>query len=153
MRIVLFMWEPVLECSQNRIYLRPDLRKAGFHAQNNKIHFSPTNNSCTCWLTIQPGIDAESCPGCFCCGLFLRLVRRPRVYGSPSNGFTSLGKQTAGCNSPHDWLMSLAMDLTALCDMWRWNWHQWMPFGWFWWRCSLCPPLRGYPPTYHPPTL
>ena len=29
-----------------------------------------------------------------------------------------LGKQTAGCNSPHDWLMSLAMDLTALCDMW-----------------------------------
>ena len=30
-----------------------------------------------------------------------------------------LGKQTAGCNSPHDWLMSLAMDLTALCDIWR----------------------------------
>ena len=27
--------------------------------------------------------------------------------------------QTAGCNSPHDWLMSLAMDLTVLCDMWR----------------------------------
>ena len=30
-----------------------------------------------------------------------------------------LGKQTADCNSPHDWLISLAMDLTALCDMWR----------------------------------
>ena len=30
-----------------------------------------------------------------------------------------LDKQTAGCNSPHDWLMSFAMDLTALCDMWR----------------------------------
>ena len=30
-----------------------------------------------------------------------------------------LDKQTAGCNSPHDWPMSLAMDLTALCDMWR----------------------------------
>ena len=28
-----------------------------------------------------------------------------------------LGKQTAGCNSPHDWLMSLAMDLAALCDI------------------------------------
>ena len=27
-----------------------------------------------------------------------------------------LGKQTDGCNSPHDWLMSLAMDLTALCE-------------------------------------
>ena len=24
-----------------------------------------------------------------------------------------LGKQTASCNSPHDWLMSLAMDLAA----------------------------------------
>ena len=30
-----------------------------------------------------------------------------------------LGKQTAGCNSPHNWLISLAMDLTALCEMWR----------------------------------
>ena len=30
-----------------------------------------------------------------------------------------LGKQTASCNLPHDWLMSLAMDLAALCEMWR----------------------------------
>ena len=30
-----------------------------------------------------------------------------------------LDKQTAGCNSSHDWLMSLAMDLATLCDMWR----------------------------------
>ena len=29
-----------------------------------------------------------------------------------------LDKQTAGGNSPHDWLMSSAMDLAALCDMW-----------------------------------
>ena len=34
------------------------------------------------------------------------------MAGSP------LGKQTAGCNLPHDWLMSLAIDVTALCDMW-----------------------------------
>ena len=26
-------------------------------------------------------------------------------------------KQTAGCNSPHNWLVSVAMDLAALCDM------------------------------------
>ena len=26
-------------------------------------------------------------------------------------------KQTAGCNSPHNWLMSLAMDLAGLYDM------------------------------------
>ena len=28
-----------------------------------------------------------------------------------------LDKQTATCNSPHNWLMSLAMDLAGLCDM------------------------------------
>ena len=27
-----------------------------------------------------------------------------------------LDKQTAGCNSPHDWLMSFAMDLVALFE-------------------------------------
>ena len=27
-----------------------------------------------------------------------------------------LDKQTAGCNSPHYWLISLAMDLAALGD-------------------------------------
>ena len=33
---------------------------------------------------------------------------------------SSSDKQTAGCESPCDWLISLAMDLT---DMWRWKWH------------------------------
>ena len=42
-----------------------------------------------------------------------------------------LYKKTASCNSPNDWLMSLSMDLVALCDMWRLKWHQWMPFGCF----------------------
>ena len=32
------------------------------------------------------------------------------------NSFIHLGKQTAGCRSPHEWLM-LAMDLAALCDV------------------------------------
>ena len=30
-------------------------------------------------------------------------------------------KQTAGCISPFHWLMSLAMDSAALCDMWGEN--------------------------------
>ena len=30
-----------------------------------------------------------------------------------------LDKQTAGCNSPHDRPVCLAMDLAASCDMWR----------------------------------
>ena len=29
---------------------------------------------------------------------------------------SSSDKQTAGCESPHNWLMSLALDLAALCD-------------------------------------
>ena len=34
----------------------------------------------------QPGIGAESCPGCSCCGLFVRVVRCPWVFGCSSNG-------------------------------------------------------------------
>ena len=30
-----------------------------------------------------------------------------------------LDKLTAGCNSSHNWLVCLAMDLAALCDMRR----------------------------------
>ena len=56
-------------------------------------------------------------------------------------------KQTASCDPPHDWLISLAMDLAALCDKWRWKWHQWMPFSCFQSRRSLCLQICGYPPT------
>ena len=59
--------------------------KDAFQAHNSKTHFSPSNDSCIHWITIQASIEAESCLGCFCCGLFLRLVRRPRVLGLPSN--------------------------------------------------------------------
>ena len=128
----------------------PDLRKASFHAHSSKAHFSPSNNSYTRWLTIQPGIDAEICLGCFAVACFWGLSDIHKCTGRLQMAAYPLGKQTAGCNSPHDWMMSLSMDLTALCDMWRWKWHQWMPFGWFWWRRSLCPPLCGFPST---PTL
>ena len=40
-----------------------------------------------------------------------------------------LDKQTASCNSPNNWLISLAMDLAAFCDMLKSQWHQWMSFG------------------------
>ena len=33
-----------------------------------------------------------------------------------------LDKQTASCISPHNRLMSLAMDLAAMRDMWRLKW-------------------------------
>ena len=32
---------------------------------------------------------------------------------------SSLGKQMADCDLLHNWLMSMAMDLAALCDMCR----------------------------------
>ena len=114
------------------MYMWPNLTKATFHAHNIKTHFSPSNDTCSHWLTIQAGIHAESCLGCFFCGLFLRPVRCPWVLRSPSNCYIHIpfDKQTAGCNSPHGWLMSLAMDLDALCDMWWRKWHHWMPFSW-----------------------
>ena len=44
-----------------------------------------------------------------------------------------LDKQTAGCNLPHNWLITMAMNWSALCDTWSWKWHQWMSFV-----CSQC---------------
>ena len=70
-------------------YMWSNLRKASFHAHNSKTHFSPSNNGCIHSLTIKPGIDAESCPGCFWCGLFLWLIGHPRVLRSPLNGSIS----------------------------------------------------------------
>ena len=71
------------------VHMWPEMRKTGFHTHSSKTHFSPSNDSCTHWLTIQAGIDTESCPGCFCCSLFMRLVIRPRALGLPSNGCIS----------------------------------------------------------------
>ena len=54
----------------------------------------------------------------FVCDLFLRLVRHPRVLGLLQMTLYLLDKQTASCNSLHDWLMSLAINLVVLSDMW-----------------------------------
>ena len=103
-----------------------------------------TNNSGRHWCWKFPGVlllwlFSEACQ------TFTSVrVAFTKIAPSP------LDKQTASCNLLHDWLMSLAMDLAALCDMWRLKWHQWMPFAWFCWRRSFCPPLRGYPPPSHP---
>ena len=73
------------------IYVTIDLRKATFHTHTHTTarHISASNNSCTHQLTIQAGIRTESCSGCFCCGLFLRLVICPRVLGWSLNGSIS----------------------------------------------------------------
>ena len=139
----------------------PDFRKSAFHAPNSKTHFSPSKR----WLYTHAltnnsvrGICTESCSSCFCCGLFLSLFRRPRMPVPMIFKWLELRihlplkKQTDSCHLPHPatgWL-SLAMDLLALYDMWKWKLHQWTPFGCF--RCwrSLCPPLCGYTLPSHP---
>ena len=55
----------------------------------------------------------------FAVACFLGLSDIYECLGNLQMTACPLGKQTADCNSPHDWLMSLTMDLTALCDMWR----------------------------------
>ena len=55
---------------------------------------------------------------------FLSLFDIHMCSGDLQMALSSLGKQTADCESSHNWLMSLSMDLAALCDIWRWKWHQ-----------------------------
>ena len=131
--------------------MRPDLRKAGFHTHDSKTYFSPskwlyilTNNSGNYWCWKLPKL------------LLLWVVSE--AYQMSTSAWVAFkwlhiplaSRQLDVRNSPHDWLISLAMDLAALCDMWKWKWHQWMPFGRFYWRHSLFLPLCGYLPT---PTL
>ena len=50
---------------------------------------------------------------------FLSLSDIHKCLGGLQMDPSSLDKQKADCDSPHNWLMSLATDLAALCDMWR----------------------------------
>ena len=49
------------------------------------------------------------------------------VFKWPHPVWTS--KQTAGCKLPHDWLVTLAIDLATFCDMWSSKEPQLTPFG------------------------
>ena len=118
------------------------------HTQQQDTLFSPSNNNSTHLLIFQGGIGAESFPGCFCCGLFLRLVRCPRALGLSSKCSISPWQADSRQQFTTGLADELAMNLAALCDIWRQKWHQWMPFGCFQSRCSLCPPLHGYPPSH-----
>ena len=52
----------------------------------------------------------------FAVACFLGLTDIHECSGGLQMATYSFDKQTTGCNSPHDWLLSLAMDLAALCD-------------------------------------
>ena len=109
----------------------PDLLKGVLYMHSFKIYFSSPFDSYINGPTAHVCDTAKSWTVYFYSGLFLQPVWHPTVLGWPLNGPSSLVKQTADCDSPHNWLMSLAADLTALCNMWIWKWHQWMPFGCF----------------------
>ena len=57
------------------------------------------------------------------CNCFSGLSDIHKCSGGLQMAPYPIDRQTAGCNSPHDWLMSVAVDLVALCDMWRSKWH------------------------------
>ena len=87
-------------------------------------HFDNYLNGPTHTCLIMLKVDQSA----FTQASFSSLLNVHEYSGGLQMALSSLDKETAGCNSPHDWLMSLTMDLAALCDMWRWKWHQWMPF-------------------------
>ena len=97
----------------------PDLRKPTFHEHNSKTHFSPSNDSCTHYLTIQAGIGAKVAQAAFAVACLWGFIDIQKCSGSLQMAPSLFDKQTASYDSPHDWLMNLPMDLAALCDMWR----------------------------------
>ena len=104
--------------------------KSGFHAHN-KTHFSHQTIAVHIDWQFKQVLMLKVAWANFAVACFWGFSDIHNCLGHLPMAVYPLGKQTASCNSPHNWLMSLAMDLAALCDMWRWKWHQWMPFGWF----------------------
>ena len=96
-----------------------------------KTHFSSPSVSYINAPTAHVFNTTEGWTVCFHSGLFLKPVWCPRMFGWPLNGPIFPWQQTAVCESPYSWLMSLAMDLAALCYILRWKWHQWKSFGCF----------------------
>ena len=107
-----------------------------------------TNKNFGVWcLSITRGHTVLTKCLCYLHSLFLRYLW---VLGWSSNVATSLDKETVGCNSPYNWLMNLAVDLAALCDVWRWKMVPVDTIWFFYWWCSLClilfpPPFTLYP--------
>ena len=54
-------------------------------------------------LMVYAGIGSKRYPGCFCYGLFFRLVRHLQALGWSLNGFFPW--RTAGYKAIHQWLV------------------------------------------------
>ena len=79
-----------------------DIRKASFHAHNSKLDAFPVT------FSMVPFEVSDVQYHEYLGGLLMAPAISPE-------------KQTTSCNSPDNWLMSQAMDLAALCDIWSWK--------------------------------
>ena len=84
-----------------------------------KTHFSPPFDDYINGPTAHVFNTAESLTVVFIQASFSSLCDIHECLGGFQSAPSSLDKQTADYDSPHNWLMSLAMDITAVCDMWR----------------------------------
>ena len=84
-----------------------------------KTHFLSPSVSYINGLTAHVLILLKLEQSAFTEASFSRLSDIQECSGGLQMAPSSLGKQTADCESPHDWLMGLSMDLAALCDMRR----------------------------------
>ena len=110
----------------------PTLSDSQRQEKSEKIHLTCTQKQDTFStikrylyrLTNKSGMfGAESCWGCFAVACFSGLSDVHECSCGLQMATPPLDKQTAGCNSLNDWLMSLAMDFAALCYMWRYKRH------------------------------
>ena len=101
------------------MHMWPNLRKAGFHAHNSKTHISPSNDACILYINypFSQVLVLKISQAVFAVACFWGLSDLHECSGVLQMAPSPLDKQTADCDSPHNWLMSLAMDLAVLCDM------------------------------------
>ena len=85
-------WSVTLACF--RLYMWPALPKPAIYAHYVKEQFSPSMDSSINKLTNYQYTTAKCWQVCFCWGLFLRPVRRPRVLGCPLNASGCLVQAT-----------------------------------------------------------
>ena len=96
-----------------------------------KTHFLPLFVNYINGPTAHVFNTTEAWTVCFHSGLFLKPVWCPQALGWTSKiPHLSLESRQL-TESPHTCLMSFSMDLAALCDMWRWKWHQCKSLGCF----------------------
>ena len=106
-----------------------DLPKGILYAHNFKSHFSLPFDRYNNRLTVHACTIAKDSTVYFYWGLIHRPVWHPPVLRWSVNSSNLPARQTAGKESPQDWLVWLGIDVTTFCDMWSWKKPGLMSFG------------------------